>query len=81
MLCFAWSEDSTIIYFSPFSKAGKSAHVSLWLLTTGLILEILKKHCIMGYIRYVENILMVYNMPLTQTYNTLDEFKNLYSKL
>jgi len=39
--------------------------------------ELLKKHRIEGYFRYVDDILVVYNDDNTNIYNVLEDFNNL----
>jgi len=46
-----------------------------------IIHELLKKHRIEGYFRYVDDILVVYNDDNTNIYNVLEDFNNLAPKL
>jgi len=43
--------------------------------------ELLKKHRIEGYFRYIDDILIVYNDDNTNIYNVLEDFNNLAPKL
>ena len=43
--------------------------------------ELLKKHRIEGYFRYVDDSLVVYNDDNTNIYNVLEDFNNLATKL
>jgi len=45
------------------------------------ILELLKKHRIEGYFRYVDDILIVYNDDNRNIYDILEDFNNLAPKL
>ena len=45
------------------------------------IYELLKKHRIEGYFRYVDDILVVYNDDNTNIYNVIEDFNNLAPKL
>jgi hypothetical protein len=45
------------------------------------IYDILLKHTIIGYFRYVDDILLIYNDQLTDIKLTLHEFNNIHSKL
>jgi hypothetical protein len=45
------------------------------------ITNILIKHQIVDYHRYVDNILIIYNAQRTNIYNTLDEFNTINPKL
>jgi hypothetical protein len=44
-------------------------------------IKFLNKHHIIGYLRYVNDILVTYNSSVIKTENTLCEFYQLYPKL
>jgi hypothetical protein len=45
------------------------------------IIHILQKHNIIGYYRYADNILIIYNIQITQIQNTLNEFYSTHNVL
>jgi nucleoside-specific outer membrane channel protein Tsx len=46
-----------------------------------VIYQILKKHQIIDYYRYVDDILIIYNEQHTNIRNTLDKFNNIRQKI
>jgi phosphomannomutase len=57
------------------------AEVFIQYLEHTTIIDILKKFQIIGYYRYVDDILISYNTHITSTNNALDEFNNIHPKI
>jgi hypothetical protein len=57
------------------------AEVFIQYLEHTTILDILKKFQIVHYYRYVDDNLIIYNIRITNTDNTLNEFNNIHPKI
>jgi hypothetical protein len=57
------------------------AEIYLQYIEHTIIYKILQKHNIIGYHKYVDDILIIYNTETTNIQNTLDEFNQIHPKL